>query len=555
MSPQLARSVPCSTPVVLWGVRLRRLEPLLVALLPALVTLPRFWNGFVFDDVFVIERGTFIHDLSNLPRAFTSHTMVASSLDAAVGRPAMDTYRPLPLVSFLFEAAISGRSPWAYHLAGTLLHGLVCLLFHRLLRGLLGAESKLPLLIALCFGLAPWLAEAHVFINGRSDPLLALFVLLALLLQRRSLARSSMRDSMLAGLFALGALLSKEVAVFALPFIALVPSVGAASWRTRAVRAVPLLAALAIYLGLRAAALDGLRTNSGPSQVGRALFNLPLLLVDGLFHVLLPSPFALRNLRDDYQSLPTILSPLAALGLLVLFGLLARHAKGGSAVVLWGAAFGLATLAPAMMITTELWPGFGRYLYLPAIGLFTAVASLLAPLERRAGRERPLLIGLIAVAAFAAGCLLDATLALRSEEVLYTRAIARAPGQAWPIGSLGLAVKRRGRCDEAAPLLAMAAGMAPSESRYAVHFGRCLVELGDYAEALRVAERGRAQFRGTRVESAFLVIEVLARRDPQAAAPLLARCLELDPKRTDCAELQQQNRRYLDQQGGALPRP
>jgi thioredoxin-like negative regulator of GroEL len=114
-------------------------------------------------------------------------------------------------------------------------------------------------------------------------------------------------------------------------------------------------------------------------------------------------------------------------------------------------------------------------------------------------------------------------------------------------------VKRRGRCDEAAPLLAMAATMAPSESRYAVHFGRCLVELGDYAEALRVAERGRAQFRDTRVEPAFLVIEVLARRDPRAATPLLARCIALDPKRTDCIELQQQNERYLRHGDAQLP--
>src|SRR4051794_30620431 len=88
----------------------------LVALLPALVTLPKFWNGFVFDDVFVILNGDFIHDPHNLVAAFSSHTMIASSLHSAVGSVPLDTYRPISIASFFWDAALSGRSPWAYHL-------------------------------------------------------------------------------------------------------------------------------------------------------------------------------------------------------------------------------------------------------------------------------------------------------------------------------------------------------------------------------------------------------------------------------------------------------
>ncbi|MDB4973772.1 MAG: Tetratricopeptide repeat protein [Myxococcaceae bacterium] len=548
-------------------------QRLLVFFVPALVTLPRFWNGLVFDDVFVIERSDFIHRLGNLPRVFSAHAMVASSLDQAVGKPAMDTYRPISIGSFFWDAWLSGRAPWAYHITNTLLHGVVCLLVLRTLQTLLRSESDrawavqtvapnapttwplaaaraastLPLYLTLCFGLAPWLAEAQVWINGRSDLWLSLFVLSALLLQRRALMTQQLGPALTAGACMLCAFWSKETAVCALPFVMLVPLERPVDRATRLRLAIPVGLAFLAYTSMRALALHGLRAHEDARQLGAALWNLPLLLVDGAYHVLIPSPFALRNLRDDYAGTSGWVTAAAALfcGLVMSAALVQRRRRP---LIAWSLGFAATTLAPSMMVTTALWPGFGRYLYLPAIGLYAALGAVLAALEaRRPELARIRSLVLITLASASAACLVDATLALRDEEIMYARSVARAPTQAWAIGFLGLAKKREGRCDEAVALLGTAAQRDPSEPRYAVQLARCLITLGALEQAREVARRGRIRFANTRAESGFLLAEALTLHGEQLseAKPLLERCLQLDPQRTDCsaslAELQRRS--------------
>jgi hypothetical protein len=147
--------------------------------------------------------------------------------------------------------------------------------------------------------------------------------------------------------------------------------------------------------------------------------------------------------------------------------------------------------------------------------------------------------------------LLDATLSFVDEETLYTRAMVERPGQAWPLGFLGMSLKREQRCREAIPLLNRAATMDARESRYALRLGQCLLETGAIEPARSVAQAGRARFSGTRSEPGFLVL--LARSLPSTQAgeqrALLERCLSVDPDRSDCRELLQ----LLDRHERALP--
>lgn len=517
------------------------LPSLLIFLFPCLATATRFGNGFVFDDVFVIQRGTFIHDLANLPRAFTEHTMVASSLNEAVGKPAMDTYRPLSIASFFWDAALSGHEPWSYHLTNMLLHGLVCVLVLQLANVLLPqAPLRTRFLAVLCFALAPWPAEAYVFINGRSDLFLALFSVAALLLQRRALDESRLLFACLSGLSVLLALLSKEVAVVALPLLVLVPTQQPAGAKKRALAALPCVASLALYLGMRAYALTGLRTHSDGSQLLIALRNLPVLLLDGLAHSVAPTPYFLRSLRDDYATLPSAIFVIAGVVMVCVVGLALWFWKR-SYVITWALALAMATLAPVAMISTVHWPGFGRYLYLSSIALslaFAAALDAVASLKPRlAGLVRWFPV-LLATCSFA--LLFDMTLGFGSEQQVYARTLEHVPHQAWSHGFLGMAIKRDGRCKEAVPHLQRAAQMDPNDARYPVHLARCLAELGATQAALVVAGQGAAHFRNTRQEAGFLVIEaaLIAPTQPFQAKTKLQRCLALD-KRKDCADLLQ----------------
>lgn len=518
----------------------RALEMLTVSLLPTLLTLGRFQNGFVFDDVFVIVRGEFIHTPSRFMEAFTRHTMVASSLDAAVGQPSLDTYRPLPLVTFFWDAWLAGRETWSYHLTNTVLHGLVCVGLLELVRRLLPGLPRVTRVALVCvFALSPWLSEGYVWINGRSDPLMSVFLLVAL---HAALARPSAAARAIVFVGCLAALLSKEVAALALPFVVLAAWLRGESAPPRTVRAFlreaagPALA-LGVYLLLRVNALEGLRTHEGSTQLWAAARHAPLLLVDGLYRTLVPSDYGLRSLRDDYTALGSGWVVAAALVALVLAGLALRY-RERAPLLGAGLAWYALTIAPVALITTSLWPGFGRYLYLPALGLVVALGAGIELVVESRPALRRLALGLpVLLAVLSAPLLVFATTRYHDEATLYSDARERSPEQAWTHGFLGLSLRRDGNCQAAIPLLERASQLDPGDARYLTHLGHCLVETMQRERALAVALEGERRFAGTRQEAAFLLIHAssLPVNDPEHMEGLLRRCLAVYPGRRDCA--------------------
>ena len=518
----------------------RVLEIVLVSLLPSLLTLGRFRNGFVFDDVFVIVRGEFIHTPARFMEAFTRHTMVASSLDGAVGQPSLDTYRPMPLVTFFWDAWLAGRDTWSYHLTNTVLHALVCVGLLELVRKLAPGLPSLTRVSLVCvFALSPWLSEAHVWINGRSDPLMSLFLLLAL---HAGFARPSRASRAVVFAGCLLALLSKEVAVLALPFVVLVPWLRADSPPPRTARAFlsevagPAMA-LGVYLALRVNALHGLKTHEGSGQLLTAARHAPLLMVEGVYRTLVPSDYGLRSLRDDYAGLGAEWVAGACLVCLALAAL-AFRTRRQAPLLGAGLAWYALTIAPVSLISTALWPGFGRYLYLPALGLVVALGAGLQLVAEARPALRRMALGLpVILAVLSAPLLVFATTLYHDEATLYSAAQERAPEQAWTHGFLGLSLRRAGDCERAIPLLERAAQLDPADPRYLTHLGHCLVETRRREAALAVALQGEARFAGTRQEAAFLLIHAssLPTPDTDEMERLLRRCIAVYPGRTDCA--------------------
>ena len=137
------------------------------------------------------------------------------------GPTAVDTYRPVTLATFMWDASLSGAAPWAYHLTNLLAHLCCVWLVQRLACVMLPeADRAFAWVGAAWFALSPLPAEAHVWINGRSDIFTTLFGLLAVLAWRRALA--AVRGKALAWHIAatvsfLCGLLSKEVLLLCIP--------------------------------------------------------------------------------------------------------------------------------------------------------------------------------------------------------------------------------------------------------------------------------------------------------------------------------------------------
>jgi protein O-mannosyl-transferase len=145
----------------------------LPAILTALFLLyaQSFSAKFVFldDDAIVLDGYTRISSMEKIIPSF-SHNYLGGHY-----------YRPLTNVTYIFNAVVSGKTPWSYHAGNILLHALtVIILFYLLIK--LGYSKTTILPTVLLFALSSLQLNAVAWIAGRADLLIGLFSLSAFLL-------------------------------------------------------------------------------------------------------------------------------------------------------------------------------------------------------------------------------------------------------------------------------------------------------------------------------------------------------------------------------------
>lgn len=507
-------------------------------LLVAVTTGHRFANGFALDDETVIVRGEVIHDPANLAGIWTHHAMFV--VDADPGVQPVDTYRPLPLTTFVVDALVSGHEPWMYHLTGMTLHVLVTWLVFALLRRTIpdvedaeaaGWRCGSAVYGAAVFAAHPWLVEAHGWINGRSDTLALLFVLVAAL----ALGRESRRAFLLAGVAWGLALLSKETALLLLPALATTPRSWTEGPTRRALFArAALLSGIALaYLVARGFVLGGIRAGSG-ARLQAALVRMPLVLADGVRALVVPELAYLRSLSEELPPTPLGIAGASALvvALLVFAIVSVRRRPVLSWALLW-----LAPLVPVAVIATSIWPGFGRYLYMPAVALALLVSGA-AALARRASVvvRRALSVAALVHVALLGLLAADYTTQFRSSEALYRRSIELHPELGMGYGFLGMQERRQSRFAEALPLLEAAVARDPDELRYRLHLVASLIHLGraPEAHAAAVAAIGEVPSQPLASGLYYYAATTMPARSPDGVVSFLVTCLELMPDRPDC---------------------
>ena len=205
---------------------------LILALTAALYVnaLPGAWH---YDDFHSVADNLALRSLANVPRFFTDPTTFSAN-------PEMAMYRPVLLVSYAVQYAITGPGVGWWHLGNVMLHGAnACLV------GWIGASLIGPAGVAAgyLFAAHPLATEPVNYVSGRSDLLMALWWLVALGLA----VRYPIKRGWLIWAFVGLALLTKESAV-TLPAVLLlawaVPHRGLLAspwWRGKAVAAVALL--------------------------------------------------------------------------------------------------------------------------------------------------------------------------------------------------------------------------------------------------------------------------------------------------------------------------
>ena len=227
----------------------------------------------ILPSFFVADDFAYLHDIA----ASKSPSIIFSAL-------AERYFRPMVVLAYYFNYQISALDPFSYHLTVVLLNVVNSWLIFLLGRAL-GAPPFVAPLAGLLFLVFGGHAEAITWIGGMADPLVTMFVLIALLVFLRALTHERPLGFAVAisALFA-AALLSKESAAV-LPLLLIAATALRRSDGVGLLRAPRLLVitlagmavVLAGYLLLRQSILgfslvnlEGLGTNSHPIATTRA---------------------------------------------------------------------------------------------------------------------------------------------------------------------------------------------------------------------------------------------------------------------------------------------
>ena len=168
-------STPTSERRRIFDARVNAAMLAVIVCLIALVSLQSLFNGFVFDDLGVIQRNPLIGQWSFIWKSFFHDVWWFRK---PTSLPQSSYYRPLQNLWFALGFHLFGYKPIAWHAAKILLHLVVVLLAFRAAIVLSG-DVTVGLLAALLFGVLPAHAEVVTWISAIPEPLAAGFELAA----------------------------------------------------------------------------------------------------------------------------------------------------------------------------------------------------------------------------------------------------------------------------------------------------------------------------------------------------------------------------------------
>ncbi|MFL6215099.1 MAG: tetratricopeptide repeat protein [Blastocatellia bacterium] len=487
----------------------RRVGLIIVLALTVLVYADTARYQFTYDDRAQIVENSALRSWAYAPRCFVEHVW------QPIYPEERRLYRPLFTLYLLVNYQLFHLNPVGWHLLMIVWHALVTLLAFMLARRLLKDEAA-ALIAALIFGLHPVHIEAVAWISGVPEPMLALFLLGALLAYLRwrdgaiadnpaataavSEARPSKPARWLAlslGLYAL-ALLSKETAIImpALVFAYEWLFNERSSRRSAAIkRALPFLALVLVYAVVRTAVLKNISYVSWNLPLSVTLMTVPSVL---WFYVrLLVWPVGLSAFYDTpYVTHMETTFWLTIFGILVAAALLWLWGRRSKAIAFAAVVLALPIL-PVLnfsgLVEREI--AHDRYLYIPSI----AFAIILAVAIRKLGQDQPKVAGLPAWQAVAT---LALALAGASSTVaqatywtddlqLFARGVVIAPNNDIAVTDYANELFNRERTDEAITGFSVVVERNPTYWLAAFNLGSCYLRQGNTEAALVYRARAK----------------------------------------------------------------
>lgn len=435
---------------------------------------------FIWDDYHLIRDNLYIRSYSNIDKIFSEN------MGASVGSK-FNSYRPLQMLTYMFDYSLWKLDVRGYHLTNLFLHILAgfCILW---LVNILFGDRPLSLFTALFFVVHPIHTEAVTYISGRAEPLAVIFMLLTFIFYIKYLHLQKMRFYILVILSYICALLSKESALI-LPILLLLYHYTFKK-KLKLKVFLPVAGVAFVYTLLRLtllkALLSGVSTTASAS-LGRRIPGFFVAITN--YTRLLFFPFGLHMEYGD--RLFSLIHPQALLGAAILFSLLiyATRIRNSNGLVFFSLSWFLLTLLPVSNIYPINAYMAEHWLYLPSIGFFLLLAKGLNYLYR-AGKLRiyaaVLGISLLASYSYLA---IGQNRYWQEPIAFYKKTLQYTPDSWRAHFNLGYIYYERGRKNEAIGAFKKAIETAPFDSGAYYNLAFIYEELGQKQQAQAVYKK------------------------------------------------------------------
>jgi protein O-mannosyl-transferase len=417
--------------------------------------------------------------------------LTADNIAWAFTRGYAANWIPLTSISQMADCQLFGLKSGWHHLTSLLFHTLSTLLLFGLFQRMTGSLWK-SLFVAFVFGLHPLRVESVAWISERKDVLGAFFWIVTLWSYLHYVERPSRRNYVLVALSLCLGLLSKPITV-TLPLALLLLDIWplkrvamADAFTLKASRLVRekvplfLLSAAACVITYVVGQRDGTIQSIQLIPLGVRFSNAFVSYATYLIKLVYPT-----NLAVFYPyPAPGPWQTAAAVLTVLLISLLVLRSRVPYLFVGWF--WYLGTLVPVLGIVQAGAQSHGdRYTYIPLIGISIMLAWGLTDFAQKWQRGPAVLAGIAAAAC--AGWLIVTWQQVgywKDSESLFRHALAVTTGNYVAHNNYGLALRRKGRTEEAISHFRAAVQIRPEDVEAHTNLGEALLAEGRTGEAL-----------------------------------------------------------------------
>ncbi|MFC1668302.1 tetratricopeptide repeat protein [Chlamydiota bacterium] len=436
------------------------------------------FNDFVWDDELLITKNHYVTHFSSqfIKNIFSSHISEGGGMRS-------NFYRPAQLLSYILDYFLYGLNPKGFHLTNILLHIIVSVLVLILMKDIF-KNIYLGLVTSLMFLVHPIHTEAITYISGRAEPLVALFSLLCLIFFIKYFLNFRIYFIFLSSLFFMCALLSKESAII-LPLLLLVTFIFKnSSKKTKFVELyilLPYILIISVYILLRLTILkfiiEDLVTplNASPLHFFKCL---------SLACEILIFPHALHMEYGAFT--PHLFEPRVLLGGAIIL------ASAGSFLikkpVFKPLQFGIIWFFISYIPYSNIYPLNAffaeHWLYLPSIGFFLILGTVIIILRNKYSRLFPLILTVILlyIIYLSFQTILQNSY-WKNQKSIYKYTLKHNPRSTRLCNNLGIIYAHEGKNKLALDMYNKALLINPRNTETYYNVGNLLTKMGQFIEA------------------------------------------------------------------------